>query len=68
MGSFPTTEVHGYHRYAVLGLDNACVFDHHIGTFFWSFLAVLCIYIRRITVFDFIVSNIHQIGFFFFME
>lgn len=35
MGTSPTTEVHGYHRSAVLGLDNAFVFDHHVGTFFY---------------------------------
>lgn len=34
MGTSPTTEVHGYHRCAVLGLDNAFVFDHHAGTVF----------------------------------
>lgn len=34
MGTSPTTEVHGYHRSAVLGLDNAFVFDYHAGTIF----------------------------------
>lgn len=69
MGPSPTTEVHGYHRYAVLGLDNAFVFDHQVGTLFSSSYAILCVYIRRITVSDFIVSYTHHIGFiFFFME
>lgn len=63
MGTSPTTEVHGYHRSAVLGLDNAFVFDHHVGTFFCHTSAVLCIYIRRITVSDYIVSYMLQIDF-----
>lgn len=51
MGTSPTTEVHGYHRYAVLGLSiTPCVFDYHAGMLSCFSRTFLCTYARRITV------------------